>query len=96
MRDFFIGALEKLIAVVIVLMLLLVLIGGGAAMFGGGGLVQVPGAPSGGGGFVPGLIFLILGLIYVVFVGGFMYLGLGIYQNTKATAEAVKKMAGGA
>ncbi len=86
MRDFFINALEKLIAVVIIIMLIGVVIGSLAAMFGGG----IEGMP--GGGFLGGLVFLVVGLIYVVFLGGFMYLGLGIYQNTKATAESMARM----
>ncbi len=88
MRDFLIGALDKLIAVVVVLMALVVVIGAIAMMAGMGGMPGTPMA-GGGGGFISGLIFLVVGLIYVVFVGGFMYLGLGIYHNTKRTADAL-------
>jgi hypothetical protein len=75
MRDFFIQSLEKLISVLIVLMMILVLFGGVAAMFG----------PD--GGFLQGLAILVGGAIYVIMMGGMLYLFLGIYHNTKRTAE---------
>ena len=86
MRDFFINALEKLIAVVVVLLGLGVLAASIGIMF----APAQPGQPS---GVLPGLLVLVLGAVYVLFVGGFMYLGLGIYQNTRKTAEAVAKLA---
>ena len=43
---------------------------------------------------VVGRAVLIGGGIYVIFIGGLMYMGLGIYQNTKRTAAAVEKLAG--
>jgi len=81
MRDFFIQSLEKLISVIIVLLLLVVLIVGIGTMF------------SAGGGFLRGLAVLIGGGLYVVLMGGMLYLFLGIYHNTKRTAEL---LAGGA
>lgn len=75
MRDFFILALEKLIAVVIVLMIIAVLVIGVMAM----------GNPR--GGILQGLAVLIGGGLYVVMMGGMLYLFLGIYHNTKRTAE---------
>jgi len=36
---------------------------------------------------------LIFGGLYVVLMGGMMYLFLGIYDNTKRTAEATERMA---
>ena len=83
MRDFFIGALDKLIAVVAVLMCIGVVIVAGMVATGAGG----PGQP---GGILPALFVLVAGAIYVIFVVGFMYLGLGIYQNTKRTAAALE------
>jgi hypothetical protein len=80
MRDFFIGALDKLVAVIVVLGALGVLIAAGGALF----------AP-GGGGLLPALGILIGGTIYVLFIGGFMYPGLGIYHNTKRMAEAMDR-----
>lgn len=92
MRDFFINGFEILVGIIIVLLILLVLVVAGAAAFGGGGMMmngqQMPGGP------LVGLGILVGGLIYVIFIGGLMYLGLGIYQNTKKTAAALERMAG--
>ena len=44
-------------------------------------------------GIFGSLIALIFGSIYVIFFGGFIYLGLGIYHNTRRTAEAMEAMA---
>lgn len=85
MRDFFISSLEKLIGVIIVLMIIGVVIGFFGIAFGGGYGKT--------GGFFAGLVFLIVGAVNVVLLGGFMYLGLGIYQNTLRTANAVEEMA---
>lgn len=88
MRDFFINSLEKLIGIIIVLMCIGVVIGFFAMTFGGG-----HGPMGTGGGFFAGLIFLVIGAINVVLIGGFMYLGIGIYQNTLRSALAAEKMA---
>jgi len=87
MRDFFIGAFEKLVAVIVVLMIVGVVIAAAAVSFGGGM------GPGGQGGILQGLFVLIGGAIYVIFIGGAMYLGLGIYQNTRRTAELLEQMA---
>lgn len=42
-----------------------------------------------GSSFVDGLLVLAIGAIGVLVYGGFLYLGLGIYYNTKRTAEGV-------
>jgi len=81
MRDFFIFWFERLVGVIIVVAGIAVLIGGIATMAG------VTGQP---GGFVAGLAILVFGSIYVIFLGGALYLGLGIYQNTKRAAEALE------
>lgn len=81
MREFFIDALEKIIAVVIVLGALMVLVAGFGTMF----------TPH--GGFWRGLAILIGGAIYLMLIGGMAYLGLGIYHNTRRTADAVEKLA---
>ncbi len=86
MRDFFINALDKLISVFVVLGIIGVIIGAGMAM-------MTP-PEMGGAGAIGGLIFLVVGLLYVAFMAGFMYLGLGIYHNTRRTADATEKMAG--
>ena len=88
MRDFFINAFEKVISVVVVLMCIGVLGGAAAVAFGG----QTMG-PNGAGGPFAGLLVLIGGAIYVIVVGGIMFLGLGIYQNTRKTAELMEKLA---
>lgn len=88
MRDFFIRSLEKLIGVIIVLMSIGVIIGFLGISFGGGSGPY--GQP---GGILAGLIFLIVGGIYVILMGGFMYLGVGIYQNTLRTAKATEDLA---
>lgn len=81
MREFFIGTLEKIIAVAIVLGAVVVLVAGIGAMF------------SPYGGFLRGLGILIGGAIYLLLIGGMAYLGLGIYHNTRRTAEAVEALA---
>lgn len=86
MRDFFINAFEKLVGVVIVLLLLGVVVFAGAVAF-------APPQPDQPTGILPALAILVGGLIYVVFVGGALYLGLGIYQNTKRMAEALDRQA---
>lgn len=87
MRDFFINSLEKLIGVIIILTSIGIVLGFFAIAFGGAY------EPYGHfGGILGGLMFLVVGAIYVVLMGGFMYLGIGIYQNTLRTAKAVEKM----
>lgn len=88
MRDLFIKMFEVLVGVIVVLLGLVVLIAAGAATFGSGGM-----GPNGPSGPLGGLLILIGGGIYVIFLGGAMYLGLGIYQNTKRTAEAIERLA---
>lgn len=93
MRDFFINSFEILVGVIVVLLSLGVLIFAGITAFGGG----APGMMGPGTGMpngpLAGLAILVGGAIYVIFIGGLMYLGLGIYQNTKRTAAAVEKLA---
>ncbi len=82
MGNFFISAFEKLVGVVMVLLLLLVL----------GGTVVALIEPS-AGGILPALGVLVGGTLYVILIGGSLYLALGIYNNTKRTAEAVECLA---
>lgn len=81
MRDFFINSFEKLVSVIIVLMAL-------------GTVVAAFGA-SQDGGVLALLAVLIFGGVYVIFMGGVMYLGLGIYHNTQRTADALERASGG-
>jgi hypothetical protein len=85
MRDFFIRSFELIISAFIILMSIGVVVSGLGVMFGGG--------MQGQGGFFAGIMTLVFGGLFVLFIGGSMYLGLGIYQNTKRTADAVEKLA---
>lgn len=86
MRDFFIRSLERIVSVVVILLAVFVAVGGIAVMFAG---------PGQGGGLLPGLAIWAGGAIYVLVVGGFLYLALGIHDNTRRTAEAVERLAAG-
>ena len=87
MRDFFINSLEILVSVFVVLLSLGVLVGAAAVAFGGGSM-----GPGGMSGPLAGIAILVGGALYVVFIGGFMFMGIGIYQNTKRSAEALEKL----
>lgn len=84
MREFFINWFEKVLAILIVLLGLVVLVSGI-------GVMVMPGYQ--GGGFFAGLMVLVGGAVYVIVFGGMCYLGLGIYHNTKRTAEATERLA---
>jgi len=79
MREFFIQSLGQIVGLLIILMGVAVIVGGFGAIF--------------QGNFLGGLGILVGGSVYVVVMGGFLYLALGVYDNTKRTAEAVEKMA---
>jgi hypothetical protein len=85
MRDFFVNSLEKLIGVIVVFLCIGVV--GFAASVSFGSSSGVPTNPW------IGLVVLIGGAMYVILVGGFLYMGVGIYQNTKRTADAIEKLA---
>ncbi|MEM9902382.1 MAG: hypothetical protein AAF865_13620 [Pseudomonadota bacterium] len=78
MREFFIRIFEKITGVIVALSAAAVIVAALAAI--------------GEGGIAGALLVLAFGLIYVVVLGGLMYLGLGIYHNTKRTAEAMEAM----
>ena len=86
MRDFFINSLEILVSVMVVLLGIGVVVFAAMAAFGGGM------GPGGMSGPLGALFILIGGGLYVIFIGGFMYMGIGIYQNTKRSAEALEKL----
>ncbi len=94
MRDFFINSLEILVGVIVVLLSLAILGAAAAAAFGGAmGMGGGMGMGAGGmSGPLAGVGILIGGALYVIFVGGFLYMGIGIYQNTKRSAEALEKL----
>ncbi|MFV0245436.1 MAG: hypothetical protein ACK5IB_10515 [Qingshengfaniella sp.] len=81
MRDLIIGSFEKLVGLIVVVMLLAVVLGAVAMMFGSNG------------GFLPGLGFLVFGVVNIVLGAGIAYLVLGIHDNTRRTAEAMEKLA---
>jgi len=89
MRDLFINGFEILVGVIVVILAVAVVAVAGLAAFGNAGMMG-PNAPSGP---LAGLAILVGGALYVLFVGGLMYLGLGIYQNTRRTAFAMEKLA---
>lgn len=92
MRDFFIRSLDVLIGIFVVIAIFCVFAFAGLALS-GAGMLGPDGQPL-PGGVGPAIGILIAGLIYVCFVAGFMYLGLGIYHNTRRTADAVERLAG--
>lgn len=81
MRDFFILWLERIVNVVIILGAVGVLVAGLVVMF------------STTGGFLQGLATWAFGFVYLIVMGGMIYLGLGIYNNTRRTADAVEALA---
>jgi hypothetical protein len=83
MRDFFIKSLEMVINVVVVVAAIGIVVAAAAMLFGGTQVQQATGMP----GVLGALLVLIGGGLYLIVVAGFMYMGLGIYQNTKRTAE---------
>ncbi len=84
MRNFFISSLEMVINIVVVVMAIGVVIGAVAVML-------TPAYM--GGGFFRGLMVLLGGGVYVLIMGGVLYLGLGIHANTKRTADLLEEMA---
>ena len=80
LRDFFIETMEKIINAVIILGAVAVVLGGIAVMF----------EPN--GGFLKGVFVWLGGALYLILMGGAVYLGLGIYYNTRRTAEAVERL----
>jgi len=82
MRDFFILWMERIVNVVVVLGAVLVVVGAISMLF----------SPQ--GGFLAAIGILVGGAIYLILMAGMIYLGLGIYNNTRRTAEATERMAG--
>jgi uncharacterized membrane protein len=87
MRHFFIKSLDLLIGLFVILGILAVLLAAMAA--GTGGMTGLNGVPVGGGGGAA-IVILVVGLLYIAFIAGFLYLGVGIYHNTKRTADAIE------
>ncbi len=85
MRDFFIRGFEMIVNVLVVSMLAGVVGLAGYAAFSGQTVIN------GMEGWLAALIILAGGGVYVVIVAGLLYLGLGIYQNTKRTADLLER-----
>ena len=92
MRDFFIRGFEAILSIVLVVAAIGIVIVAGAAAF--GGATAIEGLPSGASGPVAGLIILVVGFVGLLVYGGLLYLGLGIYHNTRRTAEALEARGG--
>lgn len=80
MRDFFINSLEKVVNVLMVILIIGVVLSALASLF----MAE--------GGIIMALAVLVGGGFYTILMGGIIYLGLGIYQNTKTTAEATQAL----
>ncbi|MBM1310612.1 hypothetical protein JQT66_10570 [Sulfitobacter mediterraneus] len=89
MRDFFIKSLEVVINVIVVIAAIGIIVAAGIAFANG----DAAAVQYGVGGVAAGLMILIGGGIYLTIMAGFMYLGIGIYQNTKRTAELLEQRA---
>lgn len=84
MREFFISGMERIISVVMVIGVIGVFFAGLSAMFM---------SPNGFGfGLIQGLVIWAAGAIYLILMGGMLYLGLGIYDSTRRTAAAVEEL----
>lgn len=83
MRDLFINLFEKIVHIVVVV--------GAIAIILTSVRVWVS-PPPGTNSIAVFLAVLIGGSLYLVLIAGFMYLGLGIYQNTKRTSEATEAL----
>ena len=89
MRDFFIRSLESVVNVLVILGAIGVIIAALAAGFGGGSMGT---NGEGFGGPLAFIAVLVGGFFYLTVFAGFIYLALGIYNNTKRTAEAVERL----
>jgi hypothetical protein len=91
MRDFFIRGFEAILSILLILGAVGIVIAAGVAAFGN---ASMEGAPAGMSGPVAGLAILIVGFVGLIVYGGLLYLGLGIYHNTRRTAEALEARGG--
>ncbi|UWQ19158.1 hypothetical protein [Jannaschia sp. M317] len=87
MRDFFIKGLEIVISVVIVLAAVGIVVAAIGALM--GSVPTAPGLPPIEGPLAAAVI-LIGGALTLLITGGALYLFLGIYANTRRTADALE------
>ena len=91
MRDFFIRGFEAILSLILIIMAVGIVIAAGIVAFGN---ASIEGAPAGMQGPVAGIAILIAGFIGLIVYGGLLYLCLGIYHNTRRTAEALEARGG--
>jgi hypothetical protein len=84
-RHFFVRSFEVIISAFIVVSLIGVGLAGLIAFLSEGG-------PSSQTAYLPALTIWAVGLVYILFIGGLLYLVLGIYQNTQRTVELLEKL----
>jgi hypothetical protein len=89
MYHFFIRSLDLLIGIFVIFGMLAVLFAGFAVA---DGRWMAPNEMPMANGRFAGALVVLVGTLNVFFVAGFLYLGVGIYYNTKRTADAVEKM----
>lgn len=81
MRDFFIRGMEMIINVAVVLGSIGVIAAAISAT------IRTP-----NGGLLQGIVVLVAGALWLILAAGMIYLALGIYANTRRTAEAVEEL----
>jgi hypothetical protein len=92
MRDFFIRGFEAILSIVLIIAAIGIVAVAGMAAFGNSTAVE--GLPPGTSGPLAGAIILVGGFIALLVYGGLLFLGLGIYHNTRRAAEALEVRAG--
>lgn len=90
MRDFFIVALEYVIHVVVVVALLLLFLASAMTALGVWQMPMILPGGVGNSGILAAIALFFIGGLQIVLVAGTLYLGFGIYQNTRRMAEALE------
>ena len=91
MRDFFIRGFEVILSVILIIAAIGIVIAAGIAAFGN---ASIEGAPAGMQGPIAGAVILVGGFVALIVYGGLLYLGLGIYHNTRRTADLLEARGG--
>ena len=91
MRDFFIRGFEAILSIILIIAAVGIVIAAGVAAFGN---ASIDGAPAGMQGPIAGLVILLAGFVGLIVYGGLLYLGLGIYHNTRRTADLLEARGG--
>ena len=91
MRDFFIRGFEAILSIILIIAAVGIVIAAGVAAFGN---ASIEGAPAGMQGPIAGLVILLAGFVGLIVYGGLLYLGLGIYHNTRRTADLLEARGG--